>query len=78
MVSEHCMLIYYYLKTFEIKFQSTKALSYPVKSHIVKQTFLKFVCLRYCENLCDFVKLVFIICMLEIVCLFYVFYSLSA
>ena len=25
-----CMLIYYYLKTFGIKIQSTKALSYPV------------------------------------------------
>ena len=34
--------------------------------------------LFFCANLCDFVKLVFIICMLEIVCLFYVFYSLSA
>ena len=78
MVSKHLYVNYYYLKTFEIKFQSTKFYLTPFKVILRTNHFKLYFydILSYFENLCDFVKTVFKIkivkiCMLVIVCLFY-------
>ena len=79
MVSEHLYVNYYYLKIFEIKFQSTKLYLTPFKVILINNR-LKILC---CKFFCVFVKFIICIkivkfCMFLIVCLFYVFYSLSS